>query len=40
MQITQQTPITATPTQLITVTGHRDELIQLRQVMPYQLYDA
>ncbi|BAW96938.1 hypothetical protein NIES970_18820 [[Synechococcus] sp. NIES-970] len=40
LQITQQTPITATPTQLITVTGHRDELIQLRQVMPYQLYDA
>ncbi len=40
LQITTQTPITETPTQLITVTAHRDELIQLRQVMPYQLHEA
>ncbi|ACA99943.1 MULTISPECIES: cofactor assembly of complex C subunit B [Cyanophyceae] len=40
LQITTQTPITETPTRLITVTAHRDELIQLRQVMPYQLHEA
>lgn len=36
LQITKATPITDQPKQLITVTAHRDEIIQLRQVVPYQ----
>lgn len=40
LQITKQTPITETPTQLITVTAHRDEIIQLRQVVPYKVKEA
>lgn len=40
LQITKETPITETPTQRILVTAHRDELISLRQVVPYSLVDA
>ncbi|MEB3224690.1 MAG: cofactor assembly of complex C subunit B [Synechococcus sp.] len=40
LQITPKTPITEQPTQLITVTAHRDELIQLRQVLPYQIHEG
>lgn len=40
LQIDKVTPITDTPQQLITVTAHRDELIQLRQVVPYKLNEA
>lgn len=40
LQITKATPVTETPSQLITVTAHRDELIQLRQVVPYKLNEA
>ncbi|MBV5259938.1 cofactor assembly of complex C subunit B [Synechococcus moorigangaii CMS01] len=40
LQITPQIPITDCPRQLITITAHRDELIQLRQVVPYQLHEA
>ncbi|MGB2924128.1 MAG: cofactor assembly of complex C subunit B [Limnothrix sp.] len=40
LQITKATPVTETPSQLITVTAHRDELTQLRQVVPYKLNEA
>lgn len=40
LQITKATPITEIPKQLITITAHRDELIMLRQVMPYKLNEA
>ncbi|WP_235641334.1 cofactor assembly of complex C subunit B [[Limnothrix rosea] IAM M-220] len=40
LQITKETPITETPTQRILVTAHRDELILLRQVVPYRLHEA
>jgi hypothetical protein len=40
LQITKATPVTDEPKQLITVTAHRDEIIQLRQVVPYKPVQA
>lgn len=39
LQIEKVVPITEPPTQRITLTGHRDELIQLRQEIPYSVND-